>query len=167
MAKITTFLAAASILALAACSKKTPDEFAGIDGDYIVGTPLGERFEEDANFLSESVSKGAFAPVHFGFDLSSFPASETAKINDVSTALRDAPANRLIIAGFTDERGTEEYNRGLGERRAQSVRQALIDSGISPDRIQTVSFGSELPADPRSTEEAWALNRRAEFGIVK
>jgi peptidoglycan-associated lipoprotein len=92
--------------------------------------------------------------------------AETSKVQQVATAMKDS-SKRLIIAGFTDERGTQEYNRGLGERRAQAVRQALIDAGISADRIQTVSFGSEMPADPASNEQAWALNRRAEFGVVK
>jgi peptidoglycan-associated lipoprotein len=73
----------------------------------------------------------------------------------------------LIIAGFTDERGTEEYNRGLGERRALAVREALISQGISGGRIQTVSFGEEMPANPGSGEAAWAANRRAEFGVVR
>ena len=76
-------------------------------------------------------------------------------------------SNTLIIAGFTDERGTEDYNRGLGEKRAQAVRDALISQGVSGGRIQTVSFGEEMPADPGSGESAWAMNRRAEFGVVK
>ena len=76
-------------------------------------------------------------------------------------------SNTLIIAGFTDERGTEEYNRGLGEKRAQAVRDALISQGVSGGRIQTVSFGEEMPADSGSSESAWAMNRRAEFGVVK
>ena len=74
---------------------------------------------------------------------------------------------QIIIAGFTDERGTAEYNRGLGERRAQSVREALIAMGPDAQNIQTVSFGAEMPADPASNEEAWAKNRRAEIGVVK
>lgn len=167
MKKLLVLLAAVSIAALPACNKKDKgDQFAGVDGDYVTGTPLGERFEGGANFLSAEVAKGQFSPIYFGFDSQSVEPAEAPKIQQVATALRDS-ANRLIIAGFTDERGTQEYNRGLGERRAQSVRQALIDSGIAADRIQTVSFGSEMPADPASTEAAWALNRRAEFGVVK
>ncbi len=167
MKKFLLLLVAVSIAALPACKKKEKgDEFAGVDGDYVTGTPLGERFEGDSNFLSASVQKGQFSPVYFGYDSYAVEPAETAKVQQVATALRDS-SQRLIIAGFTDERGTQEYNRGLGERRAQSVRQALIDSGIAADRIQTVSFGSEMPADPASNEAAWALNRRAEFGVVK
>ena len=112
------------------------------------------------------MTKGQFSPVRFGYDSYAVEPAETSKVQQVATAMKDS-SKRLIVAGFTDERGTQEYNRGLGERRAQAVRQALIDAGISADRIQTVSFGSEMPADPASNEQAWALNRRAEFGVVK
>jgi peptidoglycan-associated lipoprotein len=160
-------LLAAATLALPACNKKKGDQFAGVDGDFVTSTPLGERFEGDSNFFSDSVAKGQFSPVYFGYDSYAVSPAEASKVQQVATALKDTPSNRLIVAGFTDERGTQEYNRGLGERRAQAVRQALIDAGIAADRIQTVSFGSEMPADPASNEQAWALNRRAEFGIVK
>ena len=167
MKKFLVLIAIVSIAALPACKKKDKgDQFAGVDGDYVTSTPLGERFEGDANFFGTSVTKGQFSPVYFGYDSYSVEAAESAKVQQVATALRDS-SSRLIVAGFTDERGTQEYNRGLGERRAQAVRQALIDSGIPADRIQTVSFGSEMPADPASSESAWALNRRAEFGVVK
>ena len=74
---------------------------------------------------------------------------------------------QLIIAGFTDERGTAEYNRGLGERRAQAVRSYLLQQGADESRIQTTSFGSEMPAATGHDEAAWAQNRRAEFGVTK
>ena len=74
--------------------------------------------------------------------------------------------NNIILAGFTDERGTPEYNRGLGERRAQAARSYLLSLGVSPSRIQTVSFGQEMPADPGHDESAWAKNRRVEIGVV-
>lgn len=167
MKKFLVFFAIASIAALPACKKKQKgDQFAGIDGDFVTSTPLGERFEGNSNFFSSSVAKGQFQPVYFGYDSCSVDSGESSKIKQVSSALSSG-SKRLIIAGFTDERGTQEYNRGLGERRAQAVRQALIDAGIPADRIQTVSFGSEMPADPASTEAAWAKNRRAEFGVVK
>jgi peptidoglycan-associated lipoprotein len=159
--------AVSTALALSACNKKKGDQFAGTDGDFVTSTPLGERFEGDANFFSNTVAKGQFSPVYFGYDSYAVSPAESSKVQQVVTALKDSTSSRLIIAGFTDERGTQEYNRGLGERRAQAVRQSLIDAGINSDRIQTVSFGSEMPADPASNEQAWALNRRAEFGIVK
>lgn len=167
MKRLITTLCLATLVLLSACAKKGANQFAGVDGDYVTGVPLGERFEGGASFFSDSVVKGQFPPVYFGFDSFSVSSAEMPKIQQVATALRDNSSSRLILAGFTDERGTQEYNRGLGERRAQAVRQALVEAGVASDRLQTVSFGSEMPADPASNEAAWAMNRRAEFGVVK
>lgn len=152
-------------LGLTACNKKNSDLYAGVDGDFVTGTPLGDRVD-GANFFGSSVARGQFSPIYFGYDSIEVAPAEQPKIAQVATAMKGTPGD-LIVAGFTDDRGTEEYNRGLGERRAQSVRQALIDAGVPAGRIQTVSFGEEMPADSSGGESAWALNRRAEFGVVK
>jgi peptidoglycan-associated lipoprotein len=112
------------------------------------------------------VDRHRFAPVHFGYDSYTVGGAEQSKVGAVAAALKGSSSS-LIIAGFTDERGTAEYNRGLGERRAQAVRQTLIEKGLSASQIQTVSFGSEMPVDSASNESAWAKNRRAEFGVGK
>lgn len=154
----------------------------GSDSDFVQGTPIGgaggdsasggglgsplpERSEGGA-FTSSSVDRRRFAPVQFGFDSYNVSASEMGKIQSVASAMKRS-SESLIIAGFTDERGTAEYNRGLGERRAQAVRQSLISSGLPTSKIQTVSFGAEMPVDSASNEAAWAKNRRAEFGVSK
>lgn len=128
------------------------------------GAPLPER--SGGSFLSSSVDRSKFAPVHFGFDSYTVSPGEQSKVAAVAASMKSS-RDSVIIAGFTDERGTAEYNRGLGERRAQAVRQVLMGNGISADRIQTVSFGAEMPVDPSSNEGAWAKNRRAEFGVSK
>jgi|TARA_B110000285_G_scaffold167101_1_gene186760 peptidoglycan-associated lipoprotein len=148
---------------LASC--KTQDRYAGVDGDFINGVPLPDR-QDGASFLGGNVTKGNFQPVQFGYDSDKVADSEMGKVEAVALAMRRSSAD-LIIAGFTDQRGTEEYNRGLGEQRALAVRQALIAQGISGGRIQTVSFGEELPADPSGSESAAAVNRRAEFGVIR
>jgi len=153
------------VLTFDSCKKKEGDQFAGVDGDYVTGTPLPDRIE-GSNFFSGNVQRGQFAPVYFGYDSFTVSDGELMKLEKIASAMKSG-SKTLIIAGFTDERGTEEYNRGLGERRAQSVRDALISMGLSGGRIQTVSFGEEMPADPGSGDSAWALNRRAEFGVVK
>jgi peptidoglycan-associated lipoprotein len=149
---------------LGACATKK-DQYAGVDGDFVSGVPLPDR-QDGASFLGGNVSKGQFAPVQFGFDSFQVSGSEMPKVQAVAQAMKNSSGD-LIIAGFTDERGTEEYNRGLGERRALAVREALISQGISGGRMQTVSFGEEMPANPGSGEAAWAVNRRAEFGLVR
>lgn len=161
--RILVLLLAAAVMV--SCKTKPKDEYAGIDGDYVSGVPLPDR-QDGASFLGGNVSKGQFAPVQFGFDRYDVSSSEMPKIDAVVQAMRQS-RNDLIIAGFTDERGTEEYNRGLGERRALAVREALISKGIGGGRIQTVSFGEEMPVDSGGGEAAWAANRRAEFGVIR
>ena len=152
-------------LSLSACNKKKGDLYTGVDGDYVTGTPLGDRVE-GANFFGSNVARGQFPPVYFSYDSYEVSGEERSKVEAVAVAMKATPGN-LIVAGFTDDRGTDEYNRGLGERRAQAVRQSLIDAGLPAGKIQTVSFGKEMPADPGSGEAAWTKNRRAEFGVVK
>jgi peptidoglycan-associated lipoprotein len=155
-------LAAASLL-LASC--KTRDQFAGVDGDFVDGMPLPER-ADGAAYLGGGVTKGQFSPVQFGFDSVEVSGSEMGKVQAVADFMRSSRSD-VIIAGFTDERGTEEYNRGLGERRALAVREKLVVLGLSGGRIQTVSFGEEMPVAPGGGEAAWAANRRAEIGVVR
>jgi peptidoglycan-associated lipoprotein len=166
MKKLLT-LAMAIFLAASfgSCKKKGTGPYAGVEGDYVSGTPLPDRIE-GANFFGNNVTRGQFSPVYFAYDSFAVSGSESGKIEQVASAMKSM-GNTLIIAGFTDERGTEEYNRGLGEKRAQAVRDALISQGVSGGRIQTVSFGEEMPADSGGSESAWAMNRRAEFGVVK
>jgi peptidoglycan-associated lipoprotein len=154
---------AASSLLLASC--KTKDQFAGVDGDFVDGMPLPER-TDGAAFLGGGVAKGQFSPVQFGFDSVEVSGSEMGKVQAVADFMRSSKSD-VIIAGFTDERGTEEYNRGLGERRALAVREKLVGLGLSGGRIQTVSFGEEMPAAPGGGEAAWVANRRAEIGVVR
>jgi peptidoglycan-associated lipoprotein len=153
-------------LSLSGCVKgKKAGGGGAADGDYVNGTPLPDR-QEGVSFLGSNVDRSKFSPVYFGFDSYTVSGGERGKIDEVAGFLKSG-GNTIIIAGFTDERGTPEYNRGLGERRAQSVREALIQAGADGSRIQTVSFGAEMPADGGSGESAWAKNRRAEFGVVR
>lgn len=160
------FLAALAVLSFAGCTnKKGAGGGSAADGDFVNGTPLADR-QEGVSFLGSNVDRSKFAPVHFGFDSYQVEAGERGKVEQVAAFMREA-GSTVIIAGFTDERGTPEYNRGLGERRALAVREALIRSGANAGKIQTVSFGAEMPAADGSSEAAYAKNRRAEFGVVR
>jgi peptidoglycan-associated lipoprotein len=77
--------------------------------------------------------------------------------------LAENPNLRVRTEGHTDERGTREYNLGLGERRAQSVQQMLMLQGARPEQIQVISYGEEMPAAFDSDEQSWAQNRRVEL----
>jgi peptidoglycan-associated lipoprotein len=160
-------LTASVVLSLGACAafKKKPAYAGSDDGDFISGSALPDR-NEGASFLSENVDKSRFSPVYFAFDSYTVSPSEEGKLSAVASFLKNS-SEELIIAGFTDERGTAEYNRGLGEKRAQAVRSHLLSLGADGSRIQTTSFGAEMPADPGHGEAAWAKNRRAEFGVIR
>ena len=166
--RISLLLASSIALTFSGCAKKNGSSnlpAGGADGDYVSGSALPDR-QEGVSFLGSNVDRHKFTPIYFGFDADSSSGGEQGKVSQVAAFMKSAP-NTIIIAGFTDERGTPEYNRALGEKRALAVREALIRAGASGSRLQTVSFGAEMPADSGSNESAWAKNRRAEFGVVR
>ena len=104
--------------------------------------------------------------IHFKFDSAAIKQTEEANISSVASALSTSAGDKLLIEGNCDERGTEEYNRALGERRALAAREALTKAGVSPDRIRTISYGKDKPADPGHDDAAWAKNRRDDFILL-
>jgi len=109
---------------------------------------------------------GVLQAIHFAFDRDRVQRSQIDIVEANAQWLRGHATARIIIEGHCDERGTREYNQALGQRRANAARDFLISLGIDPARIETVSYGEELPADPAHNEAAWAENRRADFIIV-
>jgi len=104
--------------------------------------------------------------VHFAFDSSVIRPDEKSKVANVATYLKANSADAVKIEGHCDERGTEEYNRALGERRALALREMLVGMGIEPDRADTISYGKDRPADPGHDESAWKANRRGVFILL-
>jgi len=104
--------------------------------------------------------------VHFAFDSAAIKKSEDANISAIASALSGSASDKLLIEGNCDERGTQEYNRALGERRALAAREALAKHGVSPDRIRTISYGTDKPVDPGHDEAAWGKNRRDDFILL-
>ena len=105
--------------------------------------------------------------VIFDFDRFTVKASEKGKLETVANYFRQHLVEKLQIEGHCDERGTEEYNRALGERRALAIREYLVNLGVAADRVYTLSWGEDKPADPGHEEAAWAKNRRGEFILLK
>lgn len=101
--------------------------------------------------------------VYFDFDSDTVRADSMPVIEAHARYLAGNPRTVTILEGHADERGTREYNIGLGDRRASAVRQRLIAFGVSPSQIQTVSYGEERPAVMGSDEYNYSLNRRVEF----
>ena len=104
--------------------------------------------------------------VYFDFDSSVIRPSEKSKVAAVADYLKANSANAVKIEGHCDERGTEEYNRALGERRALAIREDLAGLGIDASRVDTISFGKDRPANPGHDETAWKLNRRGVFIVL-
>ena len=100
--------------------------------------------------------------IYFDFDKSEIKPEYAEIVTFAAHSLTGNPRLKLKLEGNTDERGTREYNIGLGERRAQAVRRALMLQGVAESQVATVSFGAERPAVEGDDEAAWAKNRRVE-----
>ena len=99
--------------------------------------------------------------IYFSFDSSAIDSRSEAVIREHAKYLRAHPQTKVVLEGHTDERGTREYNIGLGERRAYSVKERFVAEGISPQQMRVMSYGEERPAAFGSSEEDYAKNRRA------
>jgi peptidoglycan-associated lipoprotein len=104
--------------------------------------------------------------IRFAYDSAVVRDSEQANLQAVAEALAADPNAKLLIEGNCDERGTEEYNRALGERRALAARETLAKLGLDPSRVRTISYGEDRPLDPGHDESAWQKNRRDDFVLL-
>ena len=120
------------------------------------------------SFENMNADRAALAShtVYFAFDSAAVKKSEQENLRAVADALSKDSSAKLLIEGHCDERGTEEYNRSLGERRALALREALAKLGVDPSRIRTISYGKDHPADTGHDESAWSKNRRGEFVLL-
>ena len=163
-------------LGLAACQKPTrPDDAAGtaaadagaasstgLGGDAAAGagtaavTPLTPQQQALADLKERSV-------IYFDYDSSEIRSEYVAVVAAHAGYLVKYPTARVRLEGHTDERGSREYNIGLGERRAQTVRRALLAQGVAESQLTTVSYGEERPAAEGADEAAYAQNRRVEL----
>ncbi|WP_319759255.1 peptidoglycan-associated lipoprotein Pal [Maridesulfovibrio sp.] len=103
--------------------------------------------------------------VHFDFDSFEIKPEYRPLLQQKAEILKKLDNVTMVIEGYCDERGTEEYNLALGERRARAAYEFLILLGVSPERLSIVSFGEEEPLDPGHNETAWAKNRRDQFRL--
>ncbi|RJQ63121.1 MAG: peptidoglycan-associated lipoprotein Pal [Desulfobacteraceae bacterium] len=110
---------------------------------------------EKATFESEHI--------YFDFDKANLKPEAQEILKRKAEYLKKVPNAKVIIEGHCDERGTDEYNLALGDRRAVSALKYLATLGIAEDRMKTISYGEERPLDPAKNEAAWAKNRRAQF----
>lgn len=110
-----------------------------------------------------AVSANGLNRVHFDFDSSSLNPDMVRVLDGNAGYLKKHPSTKAVIEGHCDERGTNEYNLALGDRRATSTQGYLINKGVSMGRLRTVSYGEEKPIEKGHNEASWYMNRRADF----
>jgi peptidoglycan-associated lipoprotein len=144
-------------------------------GDFAGSTPIAANADGSIPLptLADFESKFNQDPaplkaqtVLFKYDSSAIDKTEVDKLKAVTDYLGSNPRNALLVEGHCDERGTEEYNRSLGERRALAVREFLANSGVNPARVITRSFGEDRPVELGHDEAAWSRNRRGDFIVL-
>jgi peptidoglycan-associated lipoprotein len=150
------------------CSKKVSSTPAGTSaagtGDGAGGL-TAEQLEAQrlAELQRQAIDKIGADRIYFAFDKSDLSDQSRQILAEKAELLKAHPALNLLIEGHCDERGTNEYNMALGERRARAAYEYLVLMGIEAGRLTIISYGEEYPAVPGSNEEAWAKNRRDEF----
>lgn len=153
--RLASILLAASLAACASRAERTAGSAASQgEGNRISSTAVPGR----------SGSSGIDgATIYFAFDSSQIASEDGALLDAWAKYLTAKPSARLTLQGHTDERGTPDYNVGLGERRAVAVRDALVSRGAKADQLSVTSLGEERPADSGHGEKAWRKNRRVEI----
>jgi len=128
---------------------------------------MGEPITEETAQAEKIVARNQFLyeDIYFEFDKSILLPMAQDTLKKRAEYLYNHSDITVVIEGHCDERGTNEYNLALGDRRSESAKRYLVDLGISPSRLTTISYGEERPVDPRHNREAWAKNRRAHFVI--
>jgi peptidoglycan-associated lipoprotein len=168
MRRVMVVLLVAASVALGACAAKRPKAAPaapaaneGVQGSGANSANAAAGADEEA--AGPQAGLLATRVVYFDFDSSEIKGTGTDVVAAHAKHLAGHPNTRVRLEGHTDERGSREYNIGLGERRAQSVRRALLLQGAADAQISTVSYGEERPAVPGHDEAAWAKNRRVEI----
>lgn len=152
-----------TVAGLSSCGKKKASE--------VETPPTAEEqanVEEPAEEALDSAAQGILSNmpvIYFEFDQSTLSAESRTLLQEIAAAMNAQSSISLTMEGHTDERGSNEYNLALGERRARSVQEYIQRLGVSADRLNPVSYGEERPTDPSTGEAAWSKNRRVEFTV--
>lgn len=164
------------LIFLAGCqTAKAPSDLAGAARDRERSTSVVAIEPPDADTLSapglppppeQFVPVPRLADIHFDYDGYTIRPEDTSILDENAAWIRANPAGLVLIEGHADERGTDDYNLGLGDLRAAAARSYLIARGIRADRIVAISYGKERPVCTEHNEACWARNRRARF-LVK
>lgn len=122
---------------------------------------------KEMELTPEEKAKAVFQDVQFDFDEYNIRPDARPILDSIAEFLNEEPDLNIVIEGHCDNRGTNEYNLALGERRAKAVKNYLVSLGVSPSRMITITYGEEKPLCTENTETCWQKNRRAHFVVVK
>jgi peptidoglycan-associated lipoprotein len=125
------------------------------------------KIDEEKAWMERRAAKFEAESIYFDFDKSFIKLEYRPILNEKAAFLKDYPEMRVRIEGNCDERGTNEYNLALGERRANSAKNFLVSSGIAADRIEIISYGEERPRALGHNEASWSQNRRDDFVLIR
>lgn len=174
--RLSILLVLITLLA-AGCAKKPAPE-AVVEAPVVAEQPVeqdvrgfDERPVTEAPVTDQGATAGAamgevsaeLQPIFFEFDQYTLSPQARQTLADNAAFLKARPQVKVLIEGHCDERGSDEYNLALGERRARATQDYLLSLGIAPERLSTISYGEERPLEAGSNEAAWSKNRRAEF----
>lgn len=176
VAKYSALFSLLLALTLTGCAKN------GVDQSDEVKAPAQQEEKADTSVVTTTEQKPAVAApaeavaapvttfdkkIFFDYDRFDLNPESIEVLNELIAYLKANPDLKVKIEGNCDDRGTTEYNLALGERRAKSAQDFVVTQSIDPERVSTISYGKEKPADPAQNEEAWAKNRRDEFVFSK
>lgn len=166
MSQYNPLIALLCLLTLAACSSPTvpdpnPNESMGNDGG--ADTDGFDSSGDGGEAMDDPFGGELSNIIYFDFDSSEVRSEDTDVVTRHATQLSSNPGTQVRLEGHADERGSREYNIGLGERRSQAVRRLLLIQGATASQISTVSFGEERPASSGSSESDYSQNRRVEI----
>lgn len=161
---------AATLFIVSACS--STDDESLVDGSGVAGQsadgPLSDIYDGSGSGVAPGTQADLVTNVgdriFFGYDRYDLTPEARTVLDNQANWLQQYPNLHVTIEGHSDERGTREYNLALGERRANSVKNYLVATGVGSDRLTTISYGKERPAVAAASEDGWAQNRR---GVTK
>ncbi|NTW54560.1 MAG: peptidoglycan-associated lipoprotein Pal [Chlorobaculum sp.] len=162
-----TGIIGAAMIILAGCSSKSA--VSTDDKTGTTGTGYGQQGAVNGSVVNaedlgqKSIAGTVIGDIFFDFDSSALSSEAQEQLKQNASWLQSHKLSTVSIEGHCDERGTDEYNIALGERRAEAARSYLETLGVAGNRLSTVSFGEEKPFDPGHNEESWAKNRRDHF----
>jgi peptidoglycan-associated lipoprotein len=142
----------ADVAASQPVKKSSPKE--GVAQDALAPIPRGGEL------------KATLEKIYFDFDSATLSEAARASLAKNAALVKKDPAEKVRIEGNCDERGSDEYNIALGEKRAKAAMAYLVTMGVPPNRLSVLSYGKERPADPGHDETAWSKNRRDEFVVT-